>query len=85
MDFKNHKLITQPKDIGDLDYNSLPGLTSPFEPLIYECPYHASIHEILIEWIDSTASVTVNGGARRTNFIQVVIDLLERMIYYLIG
>ena len=91
MDFKNHKLITQPKDIGDLDYNSLPGLTAPFEPLIYECPHHASIHEILIEWIDSTTEVTVNGGARRTRFYtgsdrplrahDVLFDWIESLLY----
>jgi len=45
-----------------------PGLTAPFEPLVYECPYHAQIEEILFNWIDSNAKTRVNGGARKTKF-----------------
>ena len=58
MDIRKHQL----------SYHELPGLTSPFEPLVYQCPYHAQIEEILFNWIDSNAKTRVNGGARKTNF-----------------
>ena len=51
-----------------LSYNQLPGLTSSFEPQVYECPYHASIHEILINWVVENAKTRVNGGALKTKF-----------------
>jgi len=58
MDIRKHQL----------GYHELPGLTAPFEPLVYECPYHAQIEEILLNWIDSNADTRVNGGARKTKF-----------------
>ena len=58
MDIRKHQL----------SYHELPGLTSPFEPLVYQCPYHAQIEEILFNWIDSNAKTRVNGGARKTKF-----------------
>jgi len=58
MDIRKHQL----------GYHELPGLTSPFEPLVYQCPYHAQIEEILFNWIDSNAKTRVNGGARKTKF-----------------
>jgi len=51
-----------------LNYYNLPGLTAPFEPLVYECPYHAQIEGILLNWVDSNADTRVNGGARKTKF-----------------
>ena len=51
-----------------LNYYNLPGLTAPFEPLVYECPYHVQIEEILLNWVDSNADTRVNGGARKTKF-----------------
>ena len=45
-----------------LNYHELPGLTSPFDPQIYECPHHASIHEILINWVTENAKTRGNGG-----------------------
>ena len=58
MDIRKHQL----------GYHELPGLTSPFEPLVYQCPYHAQIEEILFNWIDSNAKTRVNGGSRKTKF-----------------
>ncbi len=58
MDIRNHQL----------GYHELPGLTAPFEPLVYQCPYQEQIEEILFNWIDSTAKKKVNGGARKTKF-----------------
>ena len=51
-----------------LNYNNLPGLTAPFDPLVYECPYHAQIEDILFNWVDGNAQTRVNGGARKTKF-----------------
>tara|TARA_B100000945_G_C20243224_1_gene531010 strand:+ start:217 stop:798 length:582 start_codon:yes stop_codon:yes gene_type:complete len=58
MDIRKHQL----------GYHELPGLTAPFEPLVYHCPYQQQIEEILFNWIDSTAKKKVNGGARKTKF-----------------
>ena len=51
-----------------LNYHELPGLTSPFDPQIYECPHHAMIQEILINWVTENAKTRVNGGALKTKF-----------------
>lgn len=51
-----------------LNYHELPGLTSPFDPQIYECPHHAMIQEILINWVTENAKTRVNGGALKTRF-----------------
>ena len=41
----------------DLKYNHLPGLTAPFEPQVYECPYHDLIQLPLIDWVEEKASL----------------------------
>ena len=51
-----------------LNNHELPGLTSPFDPQIYECPHHAMIQEILINWVTENAKTRVNGGALKTKF-----------------
>ena len=55
-------------DISKLKYNRLPGLTSPFEPVICECPYSEQIGDPLIKWITDRANISVNGEALKTKF-----------------
>ena len=55
-------------DISKLKYNKLPGLTSAFEPVIYDCPYSEQINDSLIEWVEDKAQVRVQGGALKTKF-----------------
>ena len=55
-------------DIRKLKYNKLPGLTSPFEPVIYDCPYSHQIGDPLFKWIQDKADVRVQGGGLKTKF-----------------
>ena len=43
----------------DLKYNYLPGLTAPFEPQVYECPYHDLIQLPLIDWVEKNATLRI--------------------------
>ena len=54
--------------ISKLKYNKLPGLTSAFEPVIYDCPYSEQINDSLLKWVEDKAQVRVNGGALKTKF-----------------
>ena len=55
-------------DISKLKCNKLPGLTSAFEPVIYDCPYSEQINDSLLRWVEDKAQVRVQGGALKTKF-----------------
>lgn len=55
-------------DISKLKYNKLPGLTSAFEPMIYDCPFSEQLGDPLIKWISDKADIRVQGGALKTRF-----------------
>ena len=77
-------------DISKLKYNKLPGLTSAFEPVIYDCPYQDKIADPLLQWIYDRANVRVNGGALKTKFYTgndrdtpehtILIDWIESLV-----
>ena len=77
-------------DISKLKYNKLPGLTSAFEPVIYDCPYSEQINDSLIEWVEDKAQVRVQGGALKTKFYTgndrdtpehtILIDWIESLV-----
>lgn len=37
----------------------LPGLTAPFQPQIYECPFHQRMQSQLIEWVEENATTMI--------------------------
>ena len=55
-------------DISKLKYNKLPGLTSAFEPMIYDCPFSEQLRDPLIKWICDKADARVRDGALKTKF-----------------
>ena len=48
----------------NLKYNHLPGLTAPFEPQVYECPYHDQIQLPLIDWVEEKASLMIGDDTK---------------------
>ena len=48
----------------NLKYNHLPGLTAPFEPQVYECPYHDHIQLPLIDWVEEKASLMIGDDTK---------------------
>jgi len=55
-------------DITQYKFSNLPGLTSPIEPVIYDCPYQDKIADPLLKWIYDNANIRVNGEALKTKF-----------------
>lgn len=55
-------------NIDNLKYNKLPGLTSAFDPVIYNCPFSEQVRDPLIKWIQDKADVRVQGGGLKTKF-----------------
>ena len=55
-------------DITQYKFSNLPGLTSPFEPIVYDCPFSEQLGDPLIKWISDKADIRVQGGALKTKF-----------------
>ena len=55
-------------DITQYKFSDLPGLTSPFEPIVYDCPFSEQLGDPLIKWISDKADIRVQGGALKTRF-----------------
>ncbi len=47
-----------------MNYDNLPGLTAPFEPQVYDCPYHDIIQLPLIDWVEENANLMIGDNTK---------------------